>query len=1026
MSPAQWQRVEELYDSAVTLGPDRRAAFVSEACAGDEAVRWEVESLLACDERARDFLEAPAVAMVASTVARSEHPTRLLHYEVLEKLGEGGMGVVYKVRDTHLDRFVALKILPAEKVADPDRKRRFIQEAKAASALNHPHIVTIHDIASANGADFIAMEFVVGKTLGELIGRKGLPLNEALKYAIQIADALAAAHAAGIVHRDLKPGNIMVNEKDAVKVLDFGLAKLTERLEGSDSSATEPLETEKGMIVGTVAYMSPEQAEGKTVDTRSDIFSFGSVLHEMITGRRAFQRDSATSTLAAILREPAAPLRTLRPDVPASLERLGMRCLEKDREARYRSAAELRQDLAACQSRLAAQRTGIRALLRKPRFAIPAVVLVALLSATIAWYSWRTSRAHWARTVALPEIARLLDRERTCAALRVVRQAEKYLPNDPELEGIRQNNTQRASFHTDPAEADVYIRDYIDAGDDVPWEHLGRTPLEAIVIPAGLLHYRIAKAGFNTVEGSTDADVASVKLDPEGTGPAGMVRVPAQKPLEEFWLDKYEVTNRQFKEFVVQGGYQKRDYWKHPFEKSGRIVGWKEAMADFKDATGRPGPATWEFGTFPEGRDDYPAGGVSWYEAAAYCEFAGKSLPTIHHWQATAGLGGVNASILQLSNVGGQGPVRVGTYRGLGPYGTYDTAGNVREWCWNGFGAKRYILGGAWSDPKYMCYQPDVRLPFDRSATHGFRCAKYPSPLPQELVKPIDPVRFIPLRDRRGDKPAADALFQVYKEIHAYDRSELKATIEAVDDTSPYWRKEKITFLAAYGNERVAAYLFLPKNADPPFQVVIYFPGSGSLDSRSSDRLETEWFDFLIRSGRAVMHPIYKGMYERNIGVSMGAYLTQPNVWRELAIQWFKDLGRSIDYLETRPDIDREKLAYEGLSMGAAEGPRLMALEPRLKAGVLQGGGALERHAAEVDAFHFAPRSRAPTLMVNGRDDFLFPLETSQIPLFRLLGTPEKDKRLFVVEGGHAPLTQEVVRETLGWLDRYLGPVKTR
>jgi eukaryotic-like serine/threonine-protein kinase len=319
-----------------------------------------------------------------------------------------------------------------------------------------------------------------------------------------------------------------------------------------------------------------------------------------------------------------------------------------------------------------------------------------------------------------------------------------------------------------------------------------------------------------------------------------------------------------------------------------------------------------------------------------------------------------------------------------------------------------------------------VRLPFDRSAINGFRCAKYASPPPQELTGPTDLVRFISPRDRRGDKPAADALFQVYKAIHAYDRSELKATIEAVDDTFPYWRKEKITFLAAYGNERVTAYLFLPKNADPPFQVVIYKPGASSLTLRTSDRLEIQFFDFVIRSGRAVMHPIYKGMYQRNVGVTYDAYLEQPNVWRELAIQWYKDLGRSIDYLETRPDIDREKLAYQGVSMGAADGPRLMALGPRLKAGVLLFGGALERHSAEVDAFHFAPRSRAPTLMVNGRDDFLFPLESSQIPLFRLLGAPEKDKRHFVVEGGHAPWNQEVIRETVAWLDRYLGPVKTR
>ncbi len=227
---------------------------------------------------------------------------RLLHYEIVERLGEGGMGVVYKARDTHLDRFVAIKVLPPERVADPSRKARFIQEAKAASSLNHPNIITIHDISSDAGHDFIAMEYVAGRTLDQLIPRKGMRLNEALKIAEQIADALSRAHGAGIVHRDLKPANIMVDEHGQTKVLDFGLAKLTEHGTSEDDvTATMGVKTDEKAIVGTAAYMSPEQAEGSPVDARSDIFSFGSVLYEMVTGRRAFQGDSKMSTLSAVL-----------------------------------------------------------------------------------------------------------------------------------------------------------------------------------------------------------------------------------------------------------------------------------------------------------------------------------------------------------------------------------------------------------------------------------------------------------------------------------------------------------------------------------------------------------------------------------------------------------------------------------------------------------------------------------------------------------------------------------------------------
>ena len=253
------------------------------------------------------------------------------------------MGVVYKAHDTHLDRFAAIKVLPREKVADPERKRRFVQEARAASALNHPNIVHIYDIDQQDGVDYIAMEYVEGKTLGEVIGRKGLKLNEALKYAIQIADALAGAHAAGIVHRDLKPGNVMVTPEGRVKVLDFGLAKLAETAVGpEDETRTAQQSTELGMVIGTAAYMSPEQAEGKRVDARSDIFSFGSVFYQMLTGRPAFRRDTPSLTLAAILHTEPPPLPA---EIPQEIDRVVGRCLRKDPARRFQTMADLKVTL---------------------------------------------------------------------------------------------------------------------------------------------------------------------------------------------------------------------------------------------------------------------------------------------------------------------------------------------------------------------------------------------------------------------------------------------------------------------------------------------------------------------------------------------------------------------------------------------------------------------------------------------------------------------------------------------------------
>jgi len=273
-------------------------------------------------------------------------------YQLLEKLGAGGMGEIYKALDTRLNRTVAIKVLPSAKSGDPERRRRFLQEAQAASGLNHPSIITIHDVISDGDTEFMVMEYVQGKTLNDLIPKGGLRVPLLIKYALQMADALSAAHAAGIVHRDLKPANAMVTESGLVKVLDFGLAKLTDRGPVPDNTAddrtrtiaTAPM-TVEGSILGTVSYMSPEQAQGKKVDTRSDIFSFGAVLYEMATGARAFEGESSLSTLSAILRDEAKPMSEVAPDVPLQLEDVIQRCLRKMPDDRWQSMKEIQAAL---------------------------------------------------------------------------------------------------------------------------------------------------------------------------------------------------------------------------------------------------------------------------------------------------------------------------------------------------------------------------------------------------------------------------------------------------------------------------------------------------------------------------------------------------------------------------------------------------------------------------------------------------------------------------------------------------------
>jgi predicted esterase len=946
---------------------------------------------------------------------------QLSHYTIVDKIGEGGMGAVYRAIDTRLNRTVAIKVLQAQTRSDPDRQRRFLQEAQSASALNHPNIVNIFEIDSASGVDFIAMEHVDGTTLESMIAGSALPIGQALEYAIQIASALAAAHEAGIIHRDVKPGNVLVSRSGHVKVLDFGLAKLMHSTTVESAAPTQSAvpATASGVVVGTAAYMSPEQAEGQPLDARTDVFAFGALLYEMVTGRRAFQGRSVLSTMAAVLHEQPVPVRELRPDAPEELQRIVLRCLEKDPQKRYQSAAELGADLHACHAAAAAS-----GVVRSRTFGVPLVValvaIVIVAAAVVTMLLVRGSRAKWARNVALPEVEALVTRGQPDHAFRLVKQVQAIIPDDPQIARIVNNVTDPAVIRTTPDGAQVSTKFYLDPAGE--WIKLGTTPLENVLVPFGYHRWQITKEGYETREVASGPRIPMIALTRTGEGPPGMVLIPATAnstvtppaQVDDFWIDRFEVTNREYKVFVDAGGYTKRSYWKQPFVEDGAEIPWATAMQRFRDATGQPGPAGWELSTYPESQADLPVTGVSWYEAAAYAEYAGKSLPTYYHWYQAAALS-IYSEILVLSNFSGKGLAKVGEYQGLGPFGTYDMAGNAKEWCFNNTGSRRYILGGAWNEPSYMFTERDAQSPFDRKPNHGFRCAKYTKPPALPLVSPVDPAT----RDYTKERPATDETFKVFQSLYAYDRAPLHETVEALPDDSPLWRREQVTVDAAYANERVPGFLFLPRNVQPPFQTVIFFPPGGAFVTRSNAYLDTRQVQFLIQSGRAVLYPIYRGTFDRWVQVR-GA-----SEDRDLTIQDAKDFSRMVDYLETRSDIDRNRLGYFGNSSGAVIAPLILAIDQRMKAAALVGGAfPVIPMPPEVDPINFAPRVTAPVLMLNGRYDFVEPVETSQKPMFRMLGTRPEDKRHMIFETGHAIVTvQPLIKEVLDWFDRYLGPV---
>jgi len=375
MSSDRWLKIEDLYHAALKLETGERAAFLQQACSGDEGLRQEVESLLAADAQAEDFIESPAMEVAAQAMADAHPPSlvgrRLGSYHIHSLLGAGGMGEVYRARDTRLNRTVAIKILPRHLSDRADLRQRFEREARALASLSHPHICPIHDIGKADGIDFLVMEYLAGETLAGRLRKGALPLAQALQVAVEIAQALDEAHRHGVIHRDLKPGNVMLT-KSGVKLLDFGLAKqqvssplanplsslspLARGTTGGQTAAENEGLTEEGMILGTLEYMA-EQVQGKPADARTDIFALGVVLYEMATGKKAFQGESKAGLAAAILTSQPPPITSVQPSAPIALERALGKCLNKDPDERWQTARDLASELKWILDDLASSRT---------------------------------------------------------------------------------------------------------------------------------------------------------------------------------------------------------------------------------------------------------------------------------------------------------------------------------------------------------------------------------------------------------------------------------------------------------------------------------------------------------------------------------------------------------------------------------------------------------------------------------------------------------------------------------------------
>jgi predicted Ser/Thr protein kinase len=457
-------------------------------------------------------------------------------YRIVEEIGHGGMGVVYKAEDIKLKRCVALKFLPPHLMNSPELKERFIVEAQAAAALSHPNICVIHEVGEAEDRSFIAMEYVEGGTLRDKIKRGPLAAEEALDISAQIAAGLGEAHQKGIIHRDIKSANIMVTDKGQAKVMDFGLAKLR-----GGSSLTKSQTT-----LGTVAYMSPEQARGDEVDQQTDLWSLGVVLYEMLTGEVPFKGDRDLSIIYSIVHEEPKSLKLRRPPVPVELQQVIARALKKNRDSRYGSAEEILKDLRAYQTSLQLAESGVLNLktlgrrLRKPRVALPTVAVLAALAFFGVRFFKHQAQVRWARQVALPEIEKPIVENNAWRDLipvyRLVERAEAYIPHDPKLAELFSKCSVRIDIKTEPPGAKISMKEYMAPASD--WMYLGVSPIEKIRVPVGIFRWKVEKEGYETVQAAAltwgidpgEHDILSANklmwtLDKSGSIPRGMVRV---------------------------------------------------------------------------------------------------------------------------------------------------------------------------------------------------------------------------------------------------------------------------------------------------------------------------------------------------------------------------------------------------------------------------------------------------------------------------------------------------------------------
>ena len=650
----------------------------------------------------------------------------------------------------------------------------------------------------------------------------------------------------------------------------------------------------------------------------------------------------------------------------------------------------------------------------------------------------------------LPEIKKSIQDDEYILAWNQIEKAERLFPLFSVFNNYALQVTQGVNFNLKQRDVKVSWKPY--GTPNSMWTNLGYN-VNSALLPLGPIEVMLEKNGYETAIFTTvnpsvmfnNADdwekLDDIELQVKGNIPAGMVFVPGgyfypailgegvnEYTLSPFFIDKYEVTNAQFKEFVDSGGYSNPRYWEGMvFIKDGITLSFEDALSLMKDSTGRAAPANWEMADFLAGTDDKPVTGISWYEAQAYAKYMGNILPPYYHWAKAAFppdeiTSSLAPTILENSNFESGIISTVGEFYSLGPYGTYDMAGNVKEWVWNIFGGDGLTMGGATSEPKYTAFQANPMPRFSRSSNTGFRTAKLLNP--KDLNPFGEPIDFPEAPPFEFYKSFTQQEFEIYQTQFAYGKRKLNPVTVKKSESNDYWTEEIVSIEVGYNDERMDMVILKPKNAYGELESIVVYPGLDYFRTPpdiNSISAGVYGLDFILKSGRAVVFPAWKGSLNRLSDRSLESSDSEDweRQFRELQVKWRIDSGRVLDYLESREDFSNGNIHYLGMSFGATATPIVLLTEKRYKTAIFLSGGFSWWAPPHSDGFLYLDRITLPIIMMNGEQDYLIPV-SEQKQLFDSLGTDKNDKKYLLFQSGHWPLPRnQYVNETLNWLDKY-------